>query len=332
MAAAQANFVVAVPSSSSRAISPLPRAEAPRARSSPADSSTGSSPQSLTLASSSTVSYALPPVTAHTSRQNGSSACSPSAARVRPAVASEVNARRLTSSLAAAPRVWRYPSVSPTASSVRYAMTTRTGRPCGRALGEGGEPRECLQVGPLRVVDDENERSVRLDEPSDQRVQPVPDTLRVGVLFAGRRYAQCGTDDLVPVAEEFPCVRGAFAVPPVHRHRGQEQLPYGMERDGGDGLTAARGPDRTASCRHPAYFGEQRGLAESRRAPVHEHSAGGLLRAQGVDRAGRRREFGLALQQGEGDRVFGPVHRRPSSRTVCAGQVSSLAPECPEWT
>ncbi len=43
--------------------------------------STGSSSSSCTLASSSTVSYGLPPVTAHTSRQNGASAASPTAWR-----------------------------------------------------------------------------------------------------------------------------------------------------------------------------------------------------------------------------------------------------------
>lgn len=55
-AAAQANRLAWVPSRSSRATSPLPRAVAPSSRSSPADSSRGASSRSWTLATSSTAS------------------------------------------------------------------------------------------------------------------------------------------------------------------------------------------------------------------------------------------------------------------------------------
>ncbi|MFC7471892.1 hypothetical protein ACFQVA_36800 [Actinomadura keratinilytica] len=82
-AADQASLVASVPSPSRVATRPRPRALALSSRRAAAVDSTGSIPAAPTLARSSTVSYGLPPVTAQTSRQNGSSAPSPRVARVR---------------------------------------------------------------------------------------------------------------------------------------------------------------------------------------------------------------------------------------------------------
>ncbi len=69
----------------------------------------------------------LPPVTAHTSRQNGASACAPTVARVSPAAASGVSAVSVVSGRrAAAAIVSRWRSLSPETSPGRRATTTRT--------------------------------------------------------------------------------------------------------------------------------------------------------------------------------------------------------------
>lgn len=133
IAAAQAKRVASMPSPSRRATSPRPRAERFRARSSAAEASTGSSPLSCTLARSSTVSYGLPPVTAHTSRQNGASACSPSVARVSPVVASGVSALSVTTGRAAAATASSRRARSPLTSPGLRATTTRTGRSSRRS-------------------------------------------------------------------------------------------------------------------------------------------------------------------------------------------------------
>lgn len=142
IAAAHANRVASMPSSSRRATSPPPRAERFSSRSSLAEASLGSISLSRTLARSSTVSYGLPPVTAHTSRQKGASACPPRVARVRPAVASGVRALRLVTGWPAAPatasRSW---ALSVVASPGRRATTTRTDRSSRRSAKAASQRR-----------------------------------------------------------------------------------------------------------------------------------------------------------------------------------------------
>lgn len=115
-------------------MSPPPRAERFSARSSPAWVSTGSSSLSWTLARSSTVSYGLPPVTAHTSRQNAASAFSPRVARVSPAVAGGLRAlRTVTGRSAASATASRWRALTPETSPGLRATTTRTGTSARRA-------------------------------------------------------------------------------------------------------------------------------------------------------------------------------------------------------
>ena len=181
----------------------------------------------------------------------------------------------------------------------------------GRALGEGREPGEGLQVGPLCVVHDEDEWAMNLGEPYDQGVEAVLDALRVGVLLTGRCYTERGADDLVLIPQQLPRVHG-LAVRPAHREGRLEQVPYDMERNGSDGLAAPGGPHRAASRREPTHLGQQRRLPDSGGAPVDEDATGGRRTAQRVHRVCRRGEFGFALQQREGDLVLRPVHRQPS--------------------
>ena len=162
-----------------------------RARSSSAELSTGSSSLSCTLASSSTDSYGLPPVTAQTSRQNGASACSPSVARVRPAAASGVRARRVVNERA----------LAVTAAEVAGALADGLAGPAGdhdeygqfvQALGERGEPVQGLLVGPVRVVDEQDERPVQPGEPGDGLDEAVADALRIGWRPPGSAMPRAG--------------------------------------------------------------------------------------------------------------------------------------------
>lgn len=142
MAAAQANRVASMPSPLRRSTRPPPRAARFRARSSEARASTGWTSLSCTLARSSTVSYGLPPVTAQTSRQNGSSECRPTVARVSPAVASGVRALRLlTGRPAAAATASRWRALSPLTSPGRRATTTSTDRSSRRSANAASQRR-----------------------------------------------------------------------------------------------------------------------------------------------------------------------------------------------
>ncbi len=129
-AIARASWVGPTPSSSRRATSPPPRASAPRPRRREAEPATGSSIRSRALARSSTVSYGLPEVTVHSSRQNGPSAWPPSVSRASAAVASGVRACRprvTTARSASAARTAGTPVRRGPSGRGRWARTTRAG-------------------------------------------------------------------------------------------------------------------------------------------------------------------------------------------------------------
>ena len=79
-------------------------------------------------------------------------------------------------------------------------------REFAQAGGEPGEPGEGFAVGPVRVVDDEDDRPVAEagDEPANDPVEAVPDALRVGLRAGRLGQSERGGGDLVPVAEQFP--------------------------------------------------------------------------------------------------------------------------------
>ncbi|GGY85406.1 hypothetical protein GCM10010300_31510 [Streptomyces olivaceoviridis] len=70
-----------------------------------------------------------------------------------------------------------------------------------QALGEGGEPAQGLLVGPVRVVDEQDQRPLAAGEPAHGGDESVADVLRVGLVGPRFRYAEGGTGDVVPVAE-----------------------------------------------------------------------------------------------------------------------------------
>ncbi len=138
-------------------------------------------------------------------------------------------------------------------------------------FGERGEPAQGLLVGPVGVVDEQDQGPLPAGEPAHGGHQAVAHTLRVGLPLTGVGYAEGGPGDAVPVAEVLARLLGE------HGHQGGlEQLAYDVEGDGPQGLAAARRPDGAApGLGDAAGLGEQRGLAESGLAPGHQQGAGG---------------------------------------------------------
>ncbi len=162
---------------------------------------------------------------------------------------------------------------------VRGAHPADVARPAGdhdengqirQVLREGGEPVQGLLVGPVGVVDRQDQRPVPAGQPAHGGDQALADALRVGVPVAGLGYAEGGAGDVVPVAE---VLAGLLR---QHRHqRGLEELAHDVERDGAQGLAAAGRPHGAAALFGDAPgLGEQRGLAQPRLAPQHQQAAG----------------------------------------------------------
>ncbi len=170
------------------------------------------------------------------------------------------------------------------------------------ARGEGGEPAEGLGVGPVGVVEDEDDRGALDDEVGEHPVEPVAQTLGVGrdALFRGAE-SEGRADDGVPTSEG-----GAQLLLGGAGELGLDELAGDVEGlalllfaapGGEDGAVAGEGA--------AAQFGEQGGLAES----------GGA--GEGEERATRVRPGTGELVQGfVDDREFGIAfdHRAP-----CAG-------------
>jgi hypothetical protein len=162
------------------------------------------------------------------------------------------------------------------------------------AFGERGQPVQGLLVGPVRVVHEQHQRPLAPGEPAHRRDQSVAHVLRIGLALARLRYAEGGSGDVVPVAEVLACL--------VRHERyecGLQQLPYDIERDGCQGLGAARRPHRAVAVqRDPACLGEQCGLPDARLAAEHQHAARVRTGAQRVDGLRDHGEFRVALPQG----------------------------------
>lgn len=174
------------------------------------------------------------------------------------------------------------------------------------AGGERGEPGEGFAVRPVGVVHDEEQRPVAEPggEPADDEVQAVAHTLRIGLRAARLGETQGRGGGLVPVAEQGPGLVGREPV-----EGGLEQLPYDMERYGGDGLAAPGGPHGAAVGGHRLDLGEQRRLAEPRLSAEDQEPADSLRPAQGVHRLGSGGEFRFTLVQRPGRLHAHPSHR-----------------------
>ncbi|GGQ38161.1 hypothetical protein GCM10010279_54240 [Streptomyces mutabilis] len=197
-------------------------------------------------------------------------------------------------------------------------------------FGERGEPAQGLLVGPVGVVDEQDQGPLPAGEPAHGGDQAVAHALRVGLPLARVRYAEGGAGDAVPVAEVLACLLGEHG-----DQRGLEQLPYDVEGNGPEGLAAARGPDGAAPrLGDAAGLGEQRGLAQSGLAPGHQEGAGrGPVRAQAVD--GPRDGGDLLLALPEGGRGGGrpPYVRHPATSPCRPNDVQSpsLSVREAEW-
>ncbi len=200
----------------------------------------------------------------------------------------------------------------------------------GQALGEGGEPVQGLLVGPVGVVDEQDQRPVPAGESAHGGDQSLAHALRVRVPVAGVGYAEGGAGDVVPVAEVLACLLRQ------HRHQGGlEELAYDVEGDGAQGLAAAGRPDGAA-----ALFGDvpglrqQRGLAEPGLAPEQQEAARrGPVGAQGVDGLLDRGHFLVPLPQGSRGSGPGPCLRHPATSPSRPNDVSvtSVVPLPAAW-
>lgn len=197
-----------------------------------------------------------------------------------------------------------------------------------QTLGERGQPVQGLGVGPVGVVDEEDQRPVAPSEPPDDGDQSVAHALGVGVALARLRDAEGGSGDVVPVAEVVAGLVGQQS-----DEGGLEQLPHDVEGDGPQGLAAARGPDGAAALGQGADPGQQRCLADARLARVHQQRARGRARAQGVDRRRGGGELGVPLPQGGRGGRTGPCLRHPvtSPGRPKDVQASSLVPYALRW-
>ncbi len=172
-------------------------------------------------------------------------------------------------------------------------------------FGERGEPAQGLLVGPVGVVDEQDQGPLPAGEPAHGGHQAVAHALRVGLPLTGVGYAEGGPGDAVPVAEVLARLLGE------HGHQGGlEQLAYDVEGDGPQGLAAARRPDGAApGLGDAAGLGEQRGLAESGLAPGHQQGAGEVRSAHRVSTARVRVAISSSRSQREAE---GPAVRPAS--------------------
>lgn len=177
-------------------------------------------------------------------------------------------------------------------------------------FGERGEPAQGLLVGPVGVVDQQDQRPFPAGEPAHGGDQSVVHALRVGLAFAGVGDAEGGARDAVPVAEVLPGLLGQ------HGHqRGLQQLAYDVEGDGPQGLAAAGRPDRAApGLGQAAGLGEQCGLADPGLAAGLQEQAGrGAVGAQGVHRAREGGDFLVPLPEGGCGGTRPPYLRHPAA-------------------
>ncbi|GAA2748104.1 hypothetical protein GCM10010440_46650 [Kitasatospora cinereorecta] len=164
------------------------------------------------------------------------------------------------------------------------------------AHGEGGEPGQRLPVGPVQVVDDDDQRRTPGCELGEHVVQAVAHALRVDPLhLAGRRGQSDGrADDAVPVAEDLVALGlGELA---QHRH---QQLAQHAERLGALALAAAGEEHRAGLLLvgQVADLVQHRGLAHAGRARVEQQLAGGHgAQRPGAGQPGERRPRGLDLR------------------------------------
>ncbi len=192
------------------------------------------------------------------------------------------------------------------------------------ALGERGQPVQGLLVGPVRVVDQQDQRPLAPGQSAHRRDQAVAHALRVGLAVARLGDPERGPRDVVPVAQVF-----ARLVGHERDERGLQQLPYDIEGNGRDGLAAACRPHRAAAAlRDPARLAEQRGLADARLTTEHQQASrarGRGVRAQGVDRLHKRGDLRVAFPQGSrGDRS-GPYLRHPATSPDRPNGVQALS-------
>ncbi len=181
------------------------------------------------------------------------------------------------------------------------------------AFGERGEPAQGLLVGPVGVVDQQDQRPVALGESAHRGDQSVADALRVGLPLAGFGDAEGGARDVVPVAEVLAGLLGH-----QRDEGGLQQLPYDVEGDGLEGLAAAGLPDHALACLgHAAGLGEEGGLAEAGLAADHQQAArGGPVRAERVERLRHTGDRVLALPQGGRGGLRRPFLRHPVTSPV----------------
>jgi hypothetical protein len=165
---------------------------------------------------------------------------------------------------------------------------------------EAGEPGQGLGVRPVGVVEHDHQRRVLHGDAGGEPVQAVTYALRVGDAVArSRDQAHRGGDDVVPTAQQFV----VFLLGGRRQER-LDELAYDMERHALFLLPAAGVEHRAAAGdRLAADFGEERGLAETRRSGEGEQPAGaGRGRARGrCPEIGQQRvhrgELGVAFQQ-----------------------------------
>lgn len=142
------------------------------------------------------------------------------------------------------------------------------------AWREGGEPAQRLRVGPVCVVEDEDERGALDGEMRENPVKAVAQTLRVG---RGARLrgaqAECGADDGVPTSEpQTECGVGGAGELRL------DELTGDMEGDALFLVAASRGEHGAALCGSAAAdLGQEGCLTEARVAGKGEQCAARAL-------------------------------------------------------
>ncbi len=301
----QASRTARVPSRSSLTTRPLPLVAEAISRSRLQADSSGGSPSSRALATSSTVSNGLPPVTAHASRQKASSTAGSSPGPFRYIVRHQLPDRVRGEC--------GEPQRAHAAAGRQRDERLRAGRHLVRPVGEhqqqrqpldpggeGGQPGQRLGIGPVGVVQHQHQRPPGECQVGDHPVQAVADTLRVGQGGAGvplRAEADRARDDLVPAAEE-----GAL---PLRVDLGQQRSQQAADHVEGRALlllAAACGEHQQSALLGPgAYLGDHAGLAETGRPGEDQQSLtdarGRSAGREAVQRLAEDPEFEFALQQ-----------------------------------
>lgn len=165
------------------------------------------------------------------------------------------------------------------------------------ARGERGEPGQGFAVRPVRVVDDQQQRTVAQSggEPRHDVVESVAHTLRVGLWPAGLGESEGGCGDLEPGAEQTAYLVGRELV-----ECGLQELAYDVERHGCDRLAAACGPDGAAVHGHGLDLGEQSCFADACLTAEDQQPPGCLGAAEGIHGLCGGSEFRFALVQRPG--------------------------------